>query len=45
MKGSFLAIVLILVLPYSAFGQGKEEVKLRVSYSVISAASLVAWVA
>jgi NitT/TauT family transport system substrate-binding protein len=45
MKRSFLAIVFILVLPCAVFGQPKEGTKLRVSYSVISAASLVTWVA
>jgi NitT/TauT family transport system substrate-binding protein len=45
MKRGFLAIAFILVLPWAVFGQPKEMTKLRVSYSVISAASLVTWVA
>lgn len=45
MKRSLLAIALILTLPCAVFGQPKEGTKLRVSYSVISAASLVTWVA
>jgi NitT/TauT family transport system substrate-binding protein len=45
MKRSLITLVFILLLPLSVFGQPKEAVKLRVSYSVISAASLVTWVA
>ena len=45
MKQSSIALVLILLLPCSVFAQPKEGVKVRVSYSVISAASLVTWVA
>jgi NitT/TauT family transport system substrate-binding protein len=45
MKRSLLAIALMLALPCAVFGQPKEGTKLRVSYSVISAASLVTWVA
>jgi ABC-type nitrate/sulfonate/bicarbonate transport system substrate-binding protein len=45
MKLSPIALVFILLLPCSLFAQPKEGVKVRVSYSVISAASLVTWVA
>jgi NitT/TauT family transport system substrate-binding protein len=45
MKRTFLAIALVVVFPCLVFGQPKEGTKLRVSYSVISAASLVTWVA
>lgn len=45
MKQSSIALVFILLLPGSLFAQPKEGVKLRVGYSVISAASLVTWAA
>ena len=45
MKRIFVGCALFLLLPCAVFGQSKEGAKLRVSYSVISAASLVTWVA
>ncbi len=45
-KRSFLSITIFLfLLPLYAAGQVKEPAKVKVSYSVISAASLVTWVA
>ncbi|MGE5820554.1 MAG: ABC transporter substrate-binding protein, partial [Deltaproteobacteria bacterium] len=45
MKRGFIAFAFFLLLPCAVFGQSKEGTRLRVSYSVISAASLVTWVA
>ena len=45
MRRIFLAVALLVAFPCVVFGQPKEGTKLRVSYSVISAASLVTWVA
>ena len=45
MRRIFLGVALLVAFPSVVFGQPKEGTKLRVSYSVISAASLVTWVA
>jgi ABC-type nitrate/sulfonate/bicarbonate transport system substrate-binding protein len=45
MKPSFIAFALFLLLPCTVFSQPEEGTKLRVSYSVINAASLVTRVA
>lgn len=43
---SFLSLAILLILwPVYAAGQVKEAAKIKVSYSVISAASMVTWVA